>query len=147
MAPGNAFNLLVVARFVNGRILKGTTRDFSPQRPSFHLHPEGDARAGAVQVPLVELKAAFFVRSLEGDRDHVEEMDFLDKGTQGRRVRVTFKDSETLVGTTVGYTPDRAGFFLLPADPESNNLRVFVVSASVSKVEFLPIGEKTQAGR
>ena len=147
MTQGASFSLLVVARFVDGRILKGTTRDFSPQRPSFHLHPEGDARGGAVQVPIVELKAAFFVKSLEGDRDHVEDLDFIDRSSQGRRVRVIFKDGETLVGTTVGYAPDRAGFFLVPADPKSNNLRIFVVSASVSKVDRLPIEQKARAAK
>lgn len=146
MTSGSPFNLLVVARFADGRMLKGTTRDFSPQRPSFHLHPEGDARAGAIQVPIAELKAAFFVKSLEGDKDHVESME-LDRSSQGRRVQVAFKDGEILAGTTVGYTPDRAGFFLVPADPESNNLRVFVVTASVSKVDFLPIGQRTQAAK
>ena len=92
-------------------------------------------------MPLAALKAAFFVKSLEGDKEHVEDMNFPDRSVQGRRVRVTFMDGETLTGSTVGYSPDRAGFFLVPADPESNNLRAFVISASVSKVEFLPVKE------
>lgn len=146
MTANSPFNLLVVARYIDGRILKGTTRDFSPQRPSFHLHPEGDLKAGAIQVPIAELKAAFFVKSLEGDKDHVESLE-LDRRSQGRRIQVTFKDGEILAGTTVGYTPDRAGFFLVPADPESNNLRVFVIAASVSKVDFIPAGQTTQAAK
>jgi hypothetical protein len=42
-----------------------------------------------------------------------------------------------LVGSTVGYAPQRLGFFLFPVDPKSNNLRVFVISAAVRKVRFL----------
>ena len=35
----------------------------------------------------------------------------------GRKIKVLFKDGETIVGTTQGYQPGRPGFFLVPADP------------------------------
>ena len=53
-------------------------------------------------------------------------------------VQVTFKDGETLVGATQGYQPDRPGFFLTPADPKSNNERIFVVTKAVARVSFAP---------
>ena len=38
--------LRVVARFCDGRMLKGTTQDFKPASPRFHLAPaEGGAAA------------------------------------------------------------------------------------------------------
>jgi hypothetical protein len=37
----------------------------------------------------------------------------------------------------MGYQPNRSGFFLVPADPESNNERCYIVSAAVKKVEFV----------
>jgi hypothetical protein len=40
-----------------------------------------------------------------------------------------------MVGTTQGYTPEREGFFVVPFERDSNNLRIFVVSGSVKKVE------------
>jgi hypothetical protein len=55
----------------------------------------------------------------------------------GRRLEVTFLDGEVLVGSTMNYQPHGPGFFLLPADPGSNNLRTFVVSGSTRHVRFL----------
>jgi len=46
-------------------------------------------------------------------------------------------DGERLIGYTLGYDPRRPGFFLFPADPRSNNLRIIVVSAAVSAVQYL----------
>ena len=48
-----------------------------------------------------------------------------------------FRDGEVLVGTTLGYDPKRPGFFFIPADPKTNNLKVFAIAAAVSKVRFL----------
>ena len=137
--------LLVIARYRDGRILKGTTRDFTPMRTEFHLEPDGDAEAPAVKVTVAALKAVFFVRTLEGDRSHVDEADFQHTKGQGRRIRVTFKDGEVMVGFTVGYAPNRPGFFFIPADPDSNNLRAFIVTPAVAKVEFLPLRELARA--
>jgi hypothetical protein len=52
-------------------------------------------------------------------------------------VEVTFKDGEVLVGATLGYDPKRQGFFIFPADPKGNNVRVYVVSSFVEKVRYL----------
>ncbi len=137
----DASHLLVVARFLDGKVVKGTTRDFSPHKPIFHLHPEEDARGEAIRVTVSSLKAVFFVKSLDGDPDHVDAKDFKGGQAQGRRVRVRFKDGEVIVGSTVGYASDRPGFFLIPADPQSNNSRAYVVASSVAKVEFLPMAQ------
>jgi hypothetical protein len=145
MTNDSSSHLLVVARYQDGRILKGTTRDFSPMRPEFHLDPDGDAETPAVKVLVALLKAVFFVKTLEGDRSHVDEVDFQHAKGQGRRIRVHFKDGEVMVGFTVGYAPNRPGFFFIPADPDSNNLRAFIVSPAVAKVEFLTLREPARA--
>ncbi len=137
MTMDGVSTLRVVARFTDGTMVKGTTRDFSANKPDFHVHPDGDLRAKAVKVSLARLKAVFFVKTLEGNKDHVEEDVSAANQGQGRLIRVTFKDDETLTGFTVGYAPDRPGFFFVPCNPESNNVRVFVVRAAVAKVEFL----------
>jgi hypothetical protein len=41
---------------------------------------------------------------------------------------VTFADGEAILGTTLNYRPDGQGFFVSPADPGTNNTRIFVVS-------------------
>jgi hypothetical protein len=42
-----------------------------------------------------------------------------------------------MLGTTQGYQPGRPGFFVAPADRESNVDRCFVVTASTREVELL----------
>jgi len=55
--------------------------------------------------------------------------------SQGKKLMITFNDDEVLMGTTQGYHPDDTGFFLYPADPESNNIRVFIINTAVKSVE------------
>jgi len=130
----------IVARFVDGRVLKGTTADFLPAKPAFHLvpSPQSGTAIAVMEVKVSDLKALFFVKDFSGDPAYDEVKDFAP-GTppHGRRLQVTFRDGETLVGTTTGYQPDRTGFFLIPADPQSNNDRCFIVAAAVKAVRFL----------
>jgi hypothetical protein len=125
----------IVARFADGRMLKGTTQDFAPMKDTFHvIGSEGGAQP--VQVSVSDLKAVFFVKSLIGNAAYHEVKEF-GAPAPGRKVQVTFNDGEVLVGSTQGYQPDRPGFFMGPADPQSNNERVYVVAKAVEKVSFL----------
>lgn len=133
--------LKVVARFTDGRMLKGTTRDFSAGKTDFHVIADDDARSRAVKVSLRDLKAVFFVKDLLGDKAHVETCaPDSSRNGQGRPIRIHYKDGEVAYGTTTGYAPDRPGFFYVPMDPECNNLRVFAVRSAVARVEFLQPG-------
>ncbi|HVG86693.1 MAG TPA: hypothetical protein VM820_19360 [Vicinamibacterales bacterium] len=125
----------IVARFADGRMLKGTTQDFAPAKDTFHvIGSEGGSRP--VKVAVEDLKAVFFVKSLVGNAAYTELKEF-GGPAPGRKVQVTFKDGEVLVGSTQGYQQDRPGFFLVPADPRSNNDRIYVVTTAVEKVSFL----------
>ena len=131
----------MVVRYADGRIIKGYSHDFYPDKPHFHVLP---SVAGflfsneATEVSVQDLKAVFFVRDFAGDPSYNERKNFLEgERPPGRKVQVTFKDGEVLVGSTVGYDRTRPAFFFIPADPKSNNLRVFVVRAAVTKVRFL----------
>jgi hypothetical protein len=126
----------VVVRFVDGRVLKGTTNDFAPQKPNFHITDRDKPAARAVDVPIRELKAVFFVRTYEGDPKRVEDRDLARAKGQGRKILVTFADGEVLGGFTTGYSKDKQGFFVIPVDPKSNNSRVFVVSAAVKTIAW-----------
>jgi hypothetical protein len=124
----------VVVRFVDGRILKGTTRDFAPNKPVFHLFPWGEETDKALEIPVGALKAVFFVKSYEGDKNHAAGNSFAEAKGQGRKLVVTFKDGEVVAGFTMGYNPENQGFFMVPADGNSNNARVYVVNGAVLKV-------------
>ncbi|HTF88191.1 MAG TPA: PilZ domain-containing protein [Planctomycetota bacterium] len=126
----------VIVRYADGKLLKGYTQDFRPARMHFHLWPSMAATASErMMVPLPLVKAVFFVRDFTGNPAHVEGQAF-DKLRHGRRVEVTFLDREVIVGSTLNYQPDGDGFFVLPADARSNNMRIFVVSGSVRHVRF-----------
>src|SRR5713101_5242176 len=45
--------------------------------------------------------------------------------------------AKNFVGTTDAYNPQKIGFFMVPADPRSNNQRVFVVSKNAVKIHWL----------
>jgi len=126
---------LVVARYSDGRVVKGTTVDFLPGRDVMHVQAENG------EITLVhhsDLKAVFFVRSLRGNPSHSESNRFdPDRPVPGRKLRVVFADGEVLIGTTQGYQPNRPGFFLIPADPDSNTERCFVITASTREVQLL----------
>jgi hypothetical protein len=124
----------IVAHYVDGRILKGTTVNFNPSRPDFLLSVADAGLDKPVTVRLADLKALFFVRNFLGDAAHNEAQTFAP-GAIGRKFAVTFTDGERLLGTSLTYTASREGFFLFPADPQSNNERAYVVMRAVSRVE------------
>jgi len=130
--------LKVVARYNDGKRVKGLSQDFFPNKDRFHVSPADKPSGEAVEISLKELKAVFFVRDFAGNAQYNERKEYIqgDKPS-GRKIEVMFKDGEVLVGTTLGYDPNRPGFFLFPADPKSNNIRVFAVTAAVRKVRYL----------
>jgi len=125
----------VVARFRNGKVVRGYTNDFHPSKPHLHLTPE-DQNGDAMFVVLTQLKAVFFVRDFAGDPSRVDSTEF-DTANHGRKVEVKFQDGEVLRGTTLGYRKDGTGFFVQPADTASNNMRVFVAPGATRSVTFL----------
>jgi len=76
------------------------------------------------------------VKDFNGNPGYRERKQFAAQ-SQGRRVEVTFLDTEVILGTTLNYRPDGQGFFVNPVDQAANNTRIFVVTAAVKRVRFL----------
>ena len=128
----------VVARYSDGRVIKGFTQDLFPNKDSFHLFPANESSAEAVEILLRRLKAVFIVRDFNGNPLYEERKVYMEgEKPIGRKLEVTFVDGEVLVGSTLGYDPKRQGFFLFPVDPKSNNERVLAVSSAVKQVRYL----------
>lgn len=129
----------VVARFADGRILKGMTGDFTPGKEMFHIiAPDAPAGSKPAVVQTKDLKALFFVKDLAGNPKREERKEFdPSQPLAGRKIRILFKDGEVMLGTTHGYQPGRPGFFMVPADPESNTERCYVVSGSTKEIAFI----------
>ena len=127
----------VVVHFRDGKIIKGYAYDFNPSKETFHLTDFQNANQ-TTEVSISLMKAVFFVKTFEGDKDHPNPEDFSMENlnnTSGLRVKVTFFDGELMYGTTHGYSPERTGFFVFPADKTINNERVFVIKESTVAVE------------
>ena len=128
---------MIVARYVDGRVIKGVTQDFSVDRPEFHVFEEGKESAKAVTVAVADLKAVFFVKSYAGDKAHQEYKLFDRAKVKARKILVAFHDGEKLVGLTLGYNASKQGFFVTPADPDTNNQRVYVVNRAVRSIHWI----------
>jgi hypothetical protein len=123
----------VVARFKDGTILKGKTNDFFPNKTSFHIETlNGETET----IDVEQLKALFLVKDFEGNKEYSEEFNDEVSGA-GRKIKVTFSDGEIITGYTLGYSPNRQGFYMTPADLKSNNVRVFVIKSATEKIEFV----------
>jgi len=146
MTTQNGAELLVIARRLDGQVLKGTTHDFAPIKPTFHMAVRSDSGTRTMEIPINALKAVFFVKSFEGNPQRPANYDFDITRGQGRRVIVTFTDGELIAGFTVGYNPGKPGFFLMPADPGDNNERVFVVNSAVKSLQWVNGAAPISAG-
>jgi hypothetical protein len=129
----------IVVRYQDGRINKGATNNFSPEKESFHLtfvNALPDTRP--TKVSLQDLKAVFFVKTFGGNPKYKDKNQFNgDKIAVQRKIKVTFKDGEVLMGTSYDYKPGSFGFFIFPADSQSNIERCFIISASTKEVSFI----------
>ena len=142
----------VVAHFTDGKLLKGTTQDFFPNRPRFHLQPASGGMP--IEVRCRSLKALFFVKEFAGNANRRDLRGFLNspgETAQGKKIAVRFKDGELLCGYSLSYLPDREGFFMFPSDSGSNNLRIYVIAAATVEVKAGPsadaLAQKVLAAR
>lgn len=128
----------VVVAPLTGERLKGYVYDFSPLRNTFNVSPPQDSLAErGIRVEFKNVKAVFYVKDFAGNRNHEPNSSQSAPLQHGRRLEVTFADGEKLVGTTESYNPEKIGFFMIQADSDCNNLRVFVVNKNVRGVKFL----------
>lgn len=131
----------LVAHLKGGEVVKGYSRDFAPGSSHFHLLSLGEPIASSRRISVDELKAAFLVKSWGRSEGHVVRRYAFGvggmKGEPGRRALVRFQDGERIWGYALDQDAPDGGFWLVPADPDDNNLRVFVVRSSLSALEFL----------
>ena len=131
------FENKVVARYRDGKILKGFTHDFNQNKPVFHLSL-ADNQKEVLEINSCQLKAVFFVKTFEGNKDYrgPAEAILLEKlkKVPGIKLKITFFDGEVMYGSTQGYDPERKGFFMFPADQDANCERAFIIKAATTNV-------------
>lgn len=128
----------VVVHYRSGTLLKGHAWDFAPGTGFFHVTPVEGPASSPARVALDDLKAVFFVRDFTGDSTYDEVKAFSASATPAaHRIEAFMFDGEVLVGSADVYEPEALGFFLVPADPRSNNVRCFVVAAAVKRLSVV----------
>jgi hypothetical protein len=138
----------VVVRYRNGRVIKGLSYNFFPNKNRFHVFPADNPSGKATEVLLEELKAVFTVRDFIGNPQYNERKEYIEgEKPPGRKVEVTFEDGEVLVGSSLGCNPNQPCFCIFPADPKSNNMRVFVILSAVKNIRYLDSTQKSFADR
>ena len=138
------FGKKVVVKFKDGKILKGWTANISPNKEVFYLYKHKELgekdKKDIVEVKLSSLRAVFFVKRHKGNKDYKKIRTFKGQPKvppSQRKIIVTCKDGEKLYGTTLGYNPNRRGFFIFPIDPEDNNERIFIIQETVESVDIM----------
>jgi hypothetical protein len=127
----------VVLKFLDGKMMKGYMDDLPTEDQLVFVE---DKTSKELRLPISDLKAIFFVKTFHGNKDYSEKKTYTALHQSTKKILVRFKDSETLVGYLEGdvpwqkgfhLEPKKGGFFLIPTDHNSNNIKVFVVSTSV----------------
>jgi hypothetical protein len=123
----------IVVKFGDGSIMKGESTDFLPDKKYFYLKlMEG----GTKKIDIETLKAVFFVKDFEGNKDHKKiYKDFMPWG--GQKVKVEFTDGEVITGYTSSFSTGKYGFFITPADSGGNNEQIFVLNEAVKEKAFV----------
>ena len=138
-----------VVKCNDGKIIKGYSTDFNPNRELFHVSPIDEGQEGGqdakVEVNLNDIKAVFFVKDFQGNKEYQKVRTFngYSSGSPSqRKIVVIFKDGENFYGTTHSYAPERSGFFVYPIDQNDNNDRVFVPRSALEKVHVKKFGSE-----
>jgi hypothetical protein len=121
--------MLVVARYLDGRVVKGETTDFHPALDSFHVRYHSDVPPARIATD--GLKALFFVRSLEGNPEYQDHREFPDGPGIRRKVWLEFEDGERMAAWPVAALLGKNGFYVIPTDRDSNLEKAYVFRSSL----------------
>ena len=60
----------IVVKYKDGKIVKGWSTDFGPNKEIFHLHPLEEYGKDVLEIETSSLKAVFFVKDYKGNKDY-----------------------------------------------------------------------------
>ena len=123
----------LVVRLKNKTLLKGKTSDFYPDNKLFNMELlSGDV----VPVDIEKLKAVFFVKSFEGNKNY--KYTYKDViPWENHKVKIEFIDGEVMIGYIPYYHFCEHGFLMTPADMQGNNKKVFIITSATRAITFM----------
>ena len=145
----------VVARLLDKGKIKGRTTDFHPERDQFTIEPEDGSLP--VRISISDLKALYFVRSLEGNPDHQDHRQFKAQAGVRPKLWLEFKDGEQMAAWPVSPALGKLGFYVLPTDTNSNVEKAWVYRPSLTRIlegkaadraakRFSPVSTRSPSG-
>ncbi len=129
----------VLVKFLTGEEKKGDIMLFNVNNPTFPLQVEKEDGTSEMHTVIIDsVKAIYFLKKEQLSktslrRETIEQSKYA--GPVALKLMVEFKDGEVLHGTTLKYTPNDKGFFLIPLNPGDNSERVYVNAVAVKNVE------------
>lgn len=134
----------LVAHLKDGQIHKGFSRDFEPGQAEFHLVRRKSGVAASQPIRTEELKALFQVKTWGRKDRHLGSVGGFPEPAAAAppeagylRTVAEFYDGEKIYGFTRDYDPARPGFSLIPADPEDNNARIYILNSSLVNIQII----------
>lgn len=126
----------LVVRYKDGRTDYGVCFALNPKETGFHLDrmtQDGTAVGETIQVRFSDLKAVFHVKSFDGKYDPGQR--YAEYHPEGSELLVEFTDGELVRGYTLNaYVQEEPRFYLIPADPKSNNISILVEASCLKGV-------------
>ena len=126
---------LVAVRSLDKVVIKGWTSDFRPNRDFFHVEEEGGS--APTRVPIENLKAIFFIKTLGRDPSCVDNRSFEKRVGPEKKVWIEFVDGEKMAGWSSSFGSPRKGFFVFPADPNSNTEMAYVFRSAIDQIMII----------
>jgi hypothetical protein len=129
----------VIVKFLTGEEKKGNIMFFNTNNPTFPLQVAKEDETSEMHTVIIDsVKAIYFLKKEELGKttlrkETIEQSKYA--GTVAFKLMVEFKDGELLHGTTLKYSPNDKGFFLIPLNPGDKSERVYVNAEGVKNVE------------
>lgn len=127
----------VVVHFADGHTISGHGDELLPGETDYSVRDASTDQR--VHVNLAQVKVVCFVRShaTTGVVRNREQPPVMGPVASGRRAEMVFRDGERLAGiVTLQENPTRA-FFLIPLNPNSNNVKIYVNPTQLVTFRFV----------
>lgn len=126
-------NYRIVIRQKDRTLLKGKSINFNINRSFFKMRLLSGEQT---IVHIEDLKAIFIVKDYTGNKDYTYSYED-DLLWYIIKIRITFHDSEVMIGFVPSYINGNQGFFVAPADLKGNNKSVYVVKSSIKEIKYV----------
>ncbi|MFA6054290.1 MAG: hypothetical protein WC769_02825 [Thermodesulfovibrionales bacterium] len=129
----------IILKLRNGEEKTGEVLLFNINQPTFQMQTDrGDGTKETLTIRMETIKAVLFLKKDEGGGTRLRTETIAQStyaGTTAFRLLVEFQDGEVISGSTLKYSPNDKGFFLVPINPADTSERIYVNAQAVKNVD------------